>query len=280
MSSREKPSAVCVRSLVPKEKKSASRAIRSAMKQARGSSIIVPTRKSARSSSPRSADRSTSVAHELELALVGDQRDHDLELRGAARRSRTASAARTIASHLHLVDLGEDDAQPHAARPQHRVGLLELAHAIERRARARRGRRAARSRAARAPRRARRGRAGTRAAAGRAAGSSPAARHRLEQALEVAPAGAAAARPARRAASLVVGHDHRLHLGWRSAAMNMCSVRHRPMPSAPNSRARARVLGRVGVRAHAEPAQLVGPAAAPSRSARRLRARRAARRRW
>ncbi len=26
--------------------------------------------------------------------------------------------------------------------------------------------------------------------------------------------------------------------GWRSAAMNMCSVRHRPMPCAPNSRAR------------------------------------------
>ncbi len=26
--------------------------------------------------------------------------------------------------------------------------------------------------------------------------------------------------------------------GWRSSAMNMCSVRHRPMPSAPSSRAR------------------------------------------
>ena len=26
-------------------------------------------------------------------------------------------------------------------------------------------------------------------------------------------------------------------LGWRSSAMNMCSVRHRPMPSAPSSRA-------------------------------------------
>ena len=42
-SSREKPSAVWVRSLVPNEKKSACRAIRLAMKQARGSSIIVPT---------------------------------------------------------------------------------------------------------------------------------------------------------------------------------------------------------------------------------------------
>ena len=44
MSSRLKPSAVWVRSLVPKEKKSACSAIVSARKQARGSSIIVPTR--------------------------------------------------------------------------------------------------------------------------------------------------------------------------------------------------------------------------------------------
>ena len=31
--------------------------------------------------------------------------------------------------------------------------------------------------------------------------------------------------------------------GWRSAAMNMCSVRQRPIPSAPNSRARAASSG-------------------------------------
>ena len=43
--------------------------------------------------------------------------------------------------------------------------------------------------------------------------------------------------------------------GWRSSAMNMCSVRHRPMPSAPSSRALRGVLRRVGVRPHAEPAQ-------------------------
>jgi hypothetical protein len=47
MSSREKPIPAWVRSLVPNEKKSAWLAIRSAMKQARGSSIIVPTLKSA-----------------------------------------------------------------------------------------------------------------------------------------------------------------------------------------------------------------------------------------
>jgi hypothetical protein len=31
--------------------------------------------------------------------------------------------------------------------------------------------------------------------------------------------------------------------GWRSAAMNMCSVRHSPMPSAPSSRALAASSG-------------------------------------
>ena len=53
-SSREIPIAVWVRSLVPNEKKSACRAIRSAMKHARGSSIIVPTVKSCCSLSPYS----------------------------------------------------------------------------------------------------------------------------------------------------------------------------------------------------------------------------------
>ncbi len=42
-SSREMPSAVCVRSLVPKEKNSAVSAMSPARRAARGSSIIVPT---------------------------------------------------------------------------------------------------------------------------------------------------------------------------------------------------------------------------------------------
>src|ERR1017187_4101395 len=44
MSSREKPNVVCVRSLVPKLKNSASLAISSATNAARGNSIMVPTR--------------------------------------------------------------------------------------------------------------------------------------------------------------------------------------------------------------------------------------------
>ena len=61
--------AVWVRSLVPNEKKSARPAIRSAMKQARGSSIIVPTRE---------------VAAVGEALLIGD-RQHD--------RARTNSSS-------------------------------------------------------------------------------------------------------------------------------------------------------------------------------------------
>ena len=48
-------------------------------------------------------------------------------------------------------------------------------------------------------------------------------------------------------------------IGSRSSAMNMCSVRQSPMPSAPNSRAFVGVLGRVRVRPHAQVPQPVGP---------------------
>ncbi len=77
MSSREKPSAVCVRSLVPKLKKSACPAISPARAQARGSSIIVPIMCPV---APRGGDLLDEVAHQRELAVVGDQRHHDLDL--------------------------------------------------------------------------------------------------------------------------------------------------------------------------------------------------------
>ena len=41
----------------------------------------------------------------------------------------------------------------------------------------------------------------------------------------------------------VVGQDHLAHVGIRSSPKNMCSVRHRPIPSAPNSRALAASAG-------------------------------------
>src|SRR3954454_6373369 len=93
MSSRENPSAVCVRSLVPNEKKSACWAIASAMKHARGSSIIVPIETVARAPSGpapplRLEHALDEPADQLELALVGDQRDHDLDLRAGDRAQR------------------------------------------------------------------------------------------------------------------------------------------------------------------------------------------------
>ena len=103
--------------------------------------------------------------------------------------------------------------------------------------------------------------AGTRAAAGRAGGSSPAGRPSPRRSPRSRPAGAAAAGRARRGArprpsARIISCT----TGSRSSPKNMCSVRQRPMPSAPNSRALAASLGRVGVRAHLQPAQLVGPA--------------------
>jgi hypothetical protein len=64
----------------------------------------------------------------------------------------------------------------------------------------------------------------------------------------------------RRRARCRLGEDHLAHRVMRSPSKNMCSVRHRPMPSAPKSRARLRVGRRVGVGPHAERAVLVGPA--------------------
>ena len=46
----------------------------------------------------------------------------------------------------------------------------------------------------------------------------------------------------------------------RSPSKNMCSVRHRPMPSAPNLHGLRGVAGGVGVGADLQLAELVGPA--------------------
>ena len=52
---------------------------------------------------------------------------------------------------------------------------------------------------------------------------------------------------------------------------NMCSVRHRPMPSAPKATACGRLVGLVGVGADLELAVLVGPASSAWRTAGRPR---------
>ena len=64
------------------------------------------------------------------------------------------------------------------------------------------------------------------------------------------PAASAAARRAPPAARRILRHDHLPHRGWRSPSKNMCSVRQRPIPSAPKSTGPVGVRGRVRVGAH------------------------------
>ena len=104
-------------------------------------------------------------------------------------------------------------------------------------------------------------RAGTRAAAGRAGGSSPAGRAmaRKMPSKSLSWNGAQLVRGARTRSSASSAMIMLCTIGRRSSPWNMCSVRQRPMPSAPNSRARVGVLGRVGVGAHRQRAGAVGP---------------------
>ena len=131
-------------------------------------------------------------------------------------------------AHLHLVDLRALQAEPAAARAEHRVRLLQLldprAHLL-----------------VLAPPRAA---AGTRAAAGRAGGSSPAgppSPRRSPRSRTAASAAAGRARCAGPSSSraMIISCT----TGSRSSPKNMCSVRQRPMPCAPNSRARAASSG-------------------------------------
>ena len=59
---------------------------------------------------------------QLDLAAGADQRDHDLGDHGIARAAGRDGGLEDRAG-LHVVDLGHGDAQPHAAHPQHGVEL-------------------------------------------------------------------------------------------------------------------------------------------------------------
>ena len=229
-SSREKPSVVCVRSFVPKEKKSACSAISSArsarprqldhradrVRRARPSSATTALGQLAQ---PRAAPRAKPTSG----CMISTMR------RLAGALARRACGGPHDRPHLHLVDLRDrraragsrgcrasgstscSDADPLAHRARRR--LLELA-------------------------------AGTRAAAGRAAGSSPAAPPSPRRSPRSRPAGTAAAGRARRGApARRRPGSSPARPGSRSSPMNMCSVRQSPMPSAPNSRAWRRRSG-------------------------------------
>ena len=240
MSSREKPNVSCVRSLVPNEKNCAF------------GGDLVGRQRAARHLDHRAdevLDLDALLLHDVrrhaiddglliaQLLHVADERDHDLghDLRAFLREltGRLDDRAR-----LHLGDLGIGDAETDAAMPEHRVELVQLLdppeqrllllellallalhfhlrdldhqvlalrqELVERRIdRADRDRRAV---------------------------------HRLEHAVEVAALQRQqlVERLARRSASLSA-RIIRCTIGIRPSPKNMCSVRHRPMPRAPNA---------------------------------------------
>ena len=238
---------------MPNEKKSATSAISSARSAARGSSIIVPQRYSSLRRLLVHHLDSVSSRSRRSSSREADERMHDLDERRLARALLHGLRRARDRAHLHLVDLRPLDAEPAAARAEHRVRLVQRADP--------RGASARRS----PPRAA----AGTRAAAGRAAGSSPAARpspRRSPRSRTAGTAGAGRARrggPPRRAARIIS-----CITGSRSSPKNMCSVRQSPMPSAPNSRAFAASSGVVGVRAHLRAGGRRPPSRGSSRSPR------------
>ena len=125
---------VCVRSLVPKLKNSASFATWSAVSAARGISIMVPTMYfwSFMPALPRtsSATRFTISFWFSSSLHAADQRDHDFgdDLHALLRdlHGRFEDGAR-----LHLGDLGIGDAETAAAMAEHRVELVQLFDALQ-----------------------------------------------------------------------------------------------------------------------------------------------------
>jgi hypothetical protein len=57
--------------------------------------------------------------------------DHDLEVRRPAGALAHGHGGPEDGARLHLVDLGMEQDEPHAPRAEHRVALLERAHALE-----------------------------------------------------------------------------------------------------------------------------------------------------
>ena len=71
-----------------------------------------------------------SRAEPLELLSEADERMHDLDDRRRAGAFVQATRGADDRPHLHLVDLGEDQADAAAAHAEHRVCLLEHANAL------------------------------------------------------------------------------------------------------------------------------------------------------
>ena len=126
-SSRERPQVVWVRSLVPKEKKSASPAILSATAQARGSSIMVPILTGF--SAPRTSSTTPSISPRI-AASSGRKptRGTMISTWGSWPSSLTAFRGLGDGAGLHPVESRTHDPKPAAPQSQHRVRLLQALH--------------------------------------------------------------------------------------------------------------------------------------------------------
>ena len=165
---------------------------------------------------------------------------HDLDP-GALHRKRGAHDR----PHLHLVDLGIEDAQPAAAGAQHRVDLAQRLDPrgdplLARAELLQRGQELVQGRVEQPDR-------------------DRVARHRPQDALEVGLL--ERQQPVERAAAagLVGGHDHLAHHGEPLVAEEHVLGAAQADPLGAELARPDRILGRVGVRAHPEPADLVGP---------------------
>ena len=126
-SSRENPKVIWVRSLVPNEKNSATSAISPAASAARGrldhrADEVVDRSTSSASASAVGRDLAHPVGEQRELGLGDDERDHDLDVRIAARLlARDRGLDDRL--RLHPVEPGLEDAEATPAGAEHRVGL-------------------------------------------------------------------------------------------------------------------------------------------------------------
>ena len=220
----------------------------SAMSAARGSSIIVPNVNGDLARPSRTPRPATSSTIAFIAASSSRVIASGIMISGWTSTPSFATATRGLedGAHLHLVDLGVRDREAAAAVAEHRVELVQVL------------RRACSSLSA-----------GTPIAFDRLlelllVGRQELVQRRVEQAdghgqaahlaedadevLALERAGASRARAARCSSSSarIISRI----AAMRSSSKNMCSVRHRPMPSAPNARAVARVERRVGVGAH------------------------------
>ena len=118
---------------MPKLKKAACSAISSARSAARGSSIMVPTRYSS-VPAPLLADLGRDgVDPLLDQLQLARRQTNGIMISGTTvsplRLPATVERGLEDGARLHLVDLGEQDAEPAAAQAQHRVGFLEVGQA-------------------------------------------------------------------------------------------------------------------------------------------------------